>query len=144
MCSSCYFIIHLSNNSVRKTQLHIGQLACDLLVLHAASGCDTTSYVYGIGKATAVKLFCSVPEMSCIAKIFMDANASRDQVISAGNRLLLQFYHTDTDISLDKLRYIRFARKAAPSVSSIEPKTLPPTSAVATHHSDRIYHQLQA
>lgn len=38
----------------------------DLLVLHSTSGCDTISHVHGVDKATAVKLFCTRPEMSDI------------------------------------------------------------------------------
>ena len=57
--------------------------------------------------------------------------------------LLRHFYRTKDDISLDKLRLLRFSRKAATNISSVDPKTLPPTSAAATHHTERIYHQVQ-
>lgn len=129
--------------AIQKTQSVIKPLNRDLLVLHAASGCDTTSYVYGVGKSTAVKLFSTLPIMSDVATVFMDPKATLDQVKSAGSRILCQFYRSDANISLDKLRFIRFSRKAATSVSSVDPKTLPPTSAAAIHHSQRIYHQVQ-
>ena len=130
--------------AIKKTQASLSPLHNDLLVLHAASGCDTTSHLHGLGKSTALKIFSTVPEMSDISKIFMDANATHDQVVEAGSRLLCHFYHSNNDFSLDRLRFIQFSRKAATGLTSVDPKTLPPTAAAAAHHSKRIYHQVQA
>ena len=73
----------------------------------------------------------------------MDTKATHVEVDKAGQHLLKVFYRCDSGISLDRLRFERFCRKVATSTTSVDPKTLPPTSAAAVHHSERVYHPVQ-
>ncbi len=45
--------------------------------------------------------------------------------------------------TLDQLRLQKCCRKVSSSTTSVQPQTLPPTSAAARYHSFRVYHQVQ-
>ena len=52
-------------------------------------------------------------------------------------------YGQKGDVTLEKLRLTRFCEKVASSMKVVSPESLPPTSAAASFHSLRVYHQVQ-
>ena len=69
-------------------QQTLGQDVVDtLLFVHAIGRCDTTSRMYGIGKATALKKAISCKSFRQIAYEFYKTNADPKNIIAAGNRL---------------------------------------------------------
>jgi hypothetical protein len=126
------------------TRCHLGSTVCScILFIHAVLGCDTTSRLYGIGKYKAVVKVKSDIFFARQAEVFMDSNASTDDVIEAGNNVLVSLYNGEKDENLDHLRLRRFYEKTACSTAAVEPRTLPPTSAAAKYHSLRVYQQVQ-
>ena len=120
------------------------QVSKHILVLHAASGCDTVSAIYGIGKSTAFKVFDCDIDLYFLNK-FQEEHASNDDIKVAGESLLLHFFKSKKCKSLDRLRYLSYMKKIAKKslTSNFELESLPPTSGAAKYHSFRVYLTVQ-
>lgn len=134
--------VRLWNIKISKEKL--GSRICSkLLFIHAITGCDTTSRLYGIGKTASLsKIQCS-DELNKIGEAFMQDNAKKDDIINAGENALVLLYNGDSGDDLDALRYKRFQEKVVKSFKYVDAKDLPPTSASAKFHSLRVYYQVQ-
>lgn len=115
----------------------------DLLFLHAFSGCDTTSAVFGHGK----NHFCTVidkhPELQAKTKAFLDSDASLDELKKAGEEFLIFLYGgKPAGQNLEQLRYETFVKAAAKTKLNLS--RLPPTSDAAEFHIMRTYQQVQS
>ena len=62
-------------------------LCSNILFIHSFLGCDTTSQTFRIAKNRLVK------KMSKIAEIFYDENAAKQNVVDAGQTILLELYN---------------------------------------------------
>lgn len=113
----------------------------NLLLLHALSGCDTTSSLFGFGKTKFCTLFQNRPALNEIATIFKDHNASVSTIAEAGERILVALYGGDRTTTLDALRYRLFSKSATGSKLNLS--KLPPTQDAAMYHVFRTYHQVQ-
>ena len=108
----------------------LGPEVCShILFLHAVLGCDTTSRLYGIGKGTSLKKFKSSIHFREQARAFDVQSASSEDVIAAGEQVLVSIYNGRHGEDLDSLRYKQFCQKIATNTSHVQPQTLPPTSA---------------
>ena len=124
---------------IRLTQQLLGRPLCNnLLLMHAVTGSDTTSSLYGIGKITALHVFSTVEEISAIMLIFHSTEPCVKSLIQAGEKLICLLYKDNTGLSLDQLRFLIFCKKVSKSVEAVESKTLPPTSAAANLHIKRV------
>ena len=63
----------------------------NLLFLHAITGCDTRSRLYGVGKATVQKKFENVPIFKEQANVFSCHSAVSD-VVTAGEKALVSLF----------------------------------------------------
>jgi hypothetical protein len=129
---------------IRKAQQILGRTVCEhILFVHAILGCDTTSRLHNKGKAIALKLLKSSSDFVQCADVFQ-RNSSKEQVNDAGEKALVLIYggnaRTDT---LNNIRYRMFCCKTATSRTAVKVRTLPPTSASAVFHSQRVYFQVQ-
>jgi hypothetical protein len=132
--------------NVRETKSALGPDICsNILFIHALLGCDTTSRIHGLGKATGLKKFKASAYFKDQARLFSgDANAvSKEDVIAAGERALVCLYSGEKDESLNTLRYSRFCQKVSTGNAVLQPENLPPTSAAASYHSQRVFLQVQ-
>ena len=105
---------------------------CKVLpVLHALSGCDSTSSLYGIGKKKVLSTFQrNKKDLEALINIGDSADEiSSDTFLGAIKFIALQ----TTD--LDKLRYKLFSRK------NCESSKLPPTMDSALEHIKRVNYQ---
>ena len=114
----------------------------NLLFLHAITGCDTTSRLYGVGKATALKKFENVLHFKEQANVFSCHSAVSD-VVSAGEKALVSLFGGKPGVGLNALRHQRYFEKLPSKTSHIEPQNLPPTAAAAQFHSLRVYLQVK-
>lgn len=129
--------------NMKKVKEQLGFNVCrDILFLHAISGCDTTSRPYGIGKAGALKKYVNSQHFREQAKVF-DLPSSLDDVVAAGEEALVSLYGGKPGEKLDTLRHQRYCEKLATKSSQIQPQNLPPTSAAAKYHSQRVYLQVK-
>ena len=128
---------------MKKVQEQLGKEVCrSLLFLHAVTGCDTTSRLYGVGKAKELKKFFDVPYFREQANVFSSHSALSD-IVTAGEKALVSLFGGQPSDGLDALRYKRYFEKLATKSSDIQPQNLPPTSAAARYHSLRVYLQVK-
>jgi hypothetical protein len=122
----------------------LGPALCENLFSHAILGCDTTSSLFGIGKATILRKMSSQIELRNAASVFHCASSTEDSIVDAGEEVLKIIYGGKVSESLGNLRYAKFAKKVAVSKSVINPASLPPTSHSAKFHLLRVYFQVQS
>ena len=126
---------------MKKVKEQLGKEVCrNLLFLPAITGCDTTSRLYGVGKATALKKCENVLHFKEQANVFSCHSAVSD-VVTAGEKALVSLFGGKLGVGLNALRsrYQRYFEKLASKTSHIEPQNLPPTAAAARFHSLRVY-----
>lgn len=131
--------------STKSLQTSSPNLKDCVLLLHAFSGCDTTSAFFRKGKVSSFKLLMKNTKLKEIASIFMGVNTSKDEIGQVGTRLTLTLYKApESEVSLDRYRYKCFKNAVAHSNKEITLSSIPPTTAASLQHSFRVYHQIQA
>ena len=131
---------------ISKTKTVLGEDLCyQLPFIHALTGCDTTSRLFGIGKPFALKKIKSDEYLQEQAQIFMSANMTKDVIIKAGEEALVSLYGGIPLEGLDLLRWRKFTAKtmSVSRVTGVQVQSLPPTSNAAQFHSLRVYLQCQ-
>jgi len=119
------------------------QSVSQLLTIHALSGCDTTSAVYGHCKASALKKLSTDSGISHLFSIMSCETASTTDVGQAGSHLVVLLYGGRVRVdSLNHLRYTTYMRLCTTSKGSICPEQLPPTERAMYFHSLRVHLQL--
>lgn len=113
-----------------------------ILFIHAFSGCDTVSAIFGMGKNRIINVLKQNRQLREGLKFFKNPNPSKNQIATSGENVIIALYGgKESDDSIDTVRYRLFAQ------SGIKTKTdfsrLPPTSAAVRQHSFRSYHQVQ-
>ena len=86
-------------------------------LLHLLKGCDTTSYIYGIGNSTAWSIFKSSHELLKNINCDVPNNIDYDQV----ERFMCRLYKDKFATSLDSMRVNRI-------LTTNKPEDIPPTS----------------
>ena len=110
--------------------------------MHAFLGCDTTSRLYGVGKGSILKKFKENVELQKAAVVFDGPNSTQAQVQEAGEKAFVAIYGGKKSDNLNSLRFKKYSEKVATSLSSVDSKSLPPTSAAAKFHSYRVFLQV--
>jgi hypothetical protein len=128
---------------ISKTKKLLGDQLCHVLpVIHAITGCDTTSRLFGIGKGLVLKKVMGNQDLIEIAGKVFDVDSS-DVVAKFGIQLLIRMYGGFEFETLDIMRYRKFASKVVSnSVSFLQIQTLPPTTAAAEQHCKRTFYQV--
>ena len=114
-----------------------------MLFIHAISGCDTTSRLFGVGKGRAMKKCLASKAFQESSNVFSEESSAADQVARAGEKALLVLYGGKPGTNLNRLRYQRFCEKTAAKTTHLQAEVLPPKSAAAKYHSLRVYLQVQ-
>ena len=122
----------------------LGENICgNILFVHAFLGCDTTSRLFGIGKAAGLKLVKENETLREQAEVFRSVKSSNDQVIAAGERAMTIVQKGNLNDHQDTMRYQSFQELVTTRKKAIHPSMLPPTSAATKYHSLRVFHQVQ-
>jgi hypothetical protein len=120
--------------SVRKTKTVLGKRICNLHpAVHALTGCDTTSRMFGIGKGAALKKVRSCEVLQNDISHFQEC-IHQEQVTCVGERIIVALYGGSSVDNLNSLRLRLFTEKAINNRKTVEIHTLPPTSASAKFH----------
>ena len=128
---------------IKKTKELLGPNTCHLLpFIHAFTGCDTTSRIYGISKGAALKKLTADQQLKLHAETFLKESTKCD-IVAAGEGALVSLYGGIQIENLNLLRFRKFAIRVMTSSSFVQVCTLPPTSSSAKYHSMRVYHQVQ-
>ena len=112
------------------------------LFLHAWSGCDTTSAIFGHGKTSLLKRIKESKELQQISSLMSEHSATIEQIGKVGTRLFVITYGGKQKDSLNNLRYIKFMEMVSSSKASLDPQKLPPTERAAHYHSLRVHLQV--
>jgi len=126
-------------------QQALGKDICQaLLFVHAITGCDTTSRLFGVGKGTpTLRKLKTENIFHAAAEVFSKRTATLEEVVSAGEQVIISMYKGNRNDTLDELRYKRFTEKVALSTTFVQVHSLPPTSNASKYHSMRTYLQVQ-
>ncbi|GBN93401.1 hypothetical protein AVEN_248619-1 [Araneus ventricosus] len=115
-----------------------------ILSVHAFSGCNTTSALFGHGKTK----FCSLLEknrhLEEKIQVFFNSEATIDQVAKEGETFLIHLYRGNPRTSacdLNHLHYTLFTQSATKAKTTLA--HLPPTVDAARFHALRSYLQMQ-
>ncbi len=125
-------------------QHSIGGARKHLMAVHAITGCDTVSALFGQGKRKAFKLVEKDSDNAGLDE-FAATHSTKENVAAAGEQFLLRLYGAQKTDTLDKYRYIAYNRSIshASLSTTFKLEALPPTSAAARQHSYRTYHTVQ-
>ena len=134
--------VHIWN--IAKAKRILNNVCNGLLVIHAISGCDNTSRVHNIGKASVLQKYQQSKKFQQLAAVFLDEYSSKDDIVDAGEKLMLQISGASKgEESMDDLRFVNYNKKKK-SKSPVNLQLLGPTSDATAQHSLRVYHQVQA
>jgi hypothetical protein len=129
---------------ILQTQNTIGREICHLLpFIHAFSGCDTTSRIYGIGKGAFFKKTLTDVYLRQQASAFFGSHSIHEEVEKAGKEIFKLVFNGKKQESLNHLRFRKFVMKANTGSTCVQVQCLPPTEAAARFHSFRVYLQVQ-
>ena len=123
----------------------LGDDLCNsLLAVHALLGCDTTSRIHSVGKATAFQKFKANAEFRLLIKTLSSDSGTKADILAAGERLLLMLTGDVREKTLDELRYSQYTKKLGTAKKALSPKMFGPTSDAASLHLMCAYYQIQA
>ena len=91
----------------------LGGMVDSLLFVHAATGCDTTSAVYGKGKRLPFRKLQAQPALCTAVQVSNDPQASKNAVAAAGKAFLWVVYGGKIDDNLDVKRHQLYLRTIA-------------------------------
>ena len=112
------------------------------MLVHAYSGCDSTSRIFGIGKkAVFHKLLKSDPVMNSCASTFILGNNSSDDISDLGKGLMISLFGSKPDDTLSSLHLVAFSKKEATAKVFVTPERLRPTLPATSFHSQQVYFQ---
>ena len=103
-------------------------LCSQLLFIHAFTGCDTTSRIFGVGKKSVFqKLVKGESTIQTCANGFLLPNQAKNVIEDLGKKVIpVMFGGKNTD-SLASLRYKLLSKKIVSATSFVCPEHLPPT-----------------
>ena len=122
----------------------LGDDVCsDMLFIHAFSGCDTTSRIFGVGKKSVVqKVIAGDSVLHECSKVFRTPTADPVTVETTGCNAMVSLFNGGKSDSLASLRYSFLAKKVATAKTFVTPERLPPTTSATNLHSRRTYLQV--
>ena len=129
--------------SVRELCKATGSVATrQLLVAHAISGCDTTSSLFGHGKASVWKQMKKSPNTTQLTETISSDKPTQKEIVAAGMQLLSLLYSGKTDNKINHLRYTMYMNMIATRSRLLRPERLPPTENAARFHILRVHLQV--
>ena len=107
----------------------LGDEIChSLLFLHAFTGCDTTSIIFGLGKKSALYKFKEDSILKNYAWVFSVPNQDPVVIESTGYKVMIALFNAKPGDSLCDLRYIILCKKVSAAKSFATPERLSPTA----------------
>ena len=115
----------------------LGEAVCyDLLFLHACTGCDSVSRVFGIGKKSRFqRIIKREKAMKDCSKAFSWPKQMQDVVETNGSKAMIALFNGDQKDSLASIRYNMLCKKVARAKMFVTPERLPPTASDCRFYS---------
>ena len=146
-CTELYFRSDKAKSNtydIKVLKQILGEAACrDLLFLHAFTGCDSTSRVFGIGKKAGFQRIIKVEKgIRDCSKAFCTPKQIQDVVETHGCRAMVALFNGNQNDSLASIRYNMLCKKVARAKTFVTPERLPPTTSACKFHSLHTYYQV--
>ncbi|KAJ8364405.1 hypothetical protein SKAU_G00132360 [Synaphobranchus kaupii] len=118
-------------------------MCSQLMFIHAVTGCDTTSRIFGIGKKTAFQKFVKGdPVLQSFANAFTVPNQTPEVIDDLGSQVMAVLFGGKCTDSLATMRYNIFSKRVVSASSPVTPERLPPTESATKLHCRRAYYQI--
>ena len=124
-------------------QVLVEAICNDLLFLHAFTGCDSVSRVFGIGKKSGFqRIIKREKTMKDWSKAFTRPKQTQDVVETNGSNTMIALFNGDQKDSLASIRYNMPCKKVARAKMFVTPERPPPTASASAcrFHSLRTYY----
>jgi len=119
------------------------ELCSQLLFVHAYTGCDTTSRIFGVGKKTVLqKLVKGESTIQTSANGFLLPKQANTAIEDLGRKAMSVMFGGKNTDSLASLRYKILNKKIVSAKSFVNPEHLPPTESSTKYHCQRVYYQM--
>ena len=149
--SSVHHPVYLYSNTsktafdIKKSRLLMSdELTQSILTIHALCGCDTVSRLHSVGSRTVLQNFLKNQEFRNLLKILTLPSSERQDILQAGEKMLLLLLGAKRENNLDELRSRKYFEKiSGPTRQAVEAEALGPTSDAAQQHVLRMYYQVQ-
>lgn len=122
--------------SINATCKKLGKKCLQLLGMHYLTGSDTTSYLYGKGKASALKTLCA-GNFEGLYTNLGEIHATNKELKEAGEAFISAWYGQTPGTSMAEARYQLYTRKRGKPLKIM---ALPPTSSNLVFHILRAHH----
>ena len=131
---------------INSLQARLGKnTCCQLLFVHAFTGCDSTSRIFGVGKKAAFeKIINGHSVMISCADQFLIPNQERELIQKIGIQAMVVLFGGKGGESLTTTRSRILTKKIVSSNAFVAPERLPPTASSTKFHSFRVYFQIMA
>ncbi|KAL5020495.1 hypothetical protein ScPMuIL_003387 [Solemya velum] len=113
------------------------ELCSQLLFIHAYTGCDSTSRIFGVQKHVK-----GDTTLKACANTFVQTKQTAAEIENKGCQAMTVIYGGKATDSLASLRYRAFTKEVVSSQAFVTPERLPPTAAATKYHSMRVYYQI--
>lgn len=120
-----------------------GNVMKSLIFMHAMTGSEGTSHLFGLSTLTALNKFNNVTAFRDISADFLSEKTKISEIVAAGKKAVCILYGGKVSQELDDLRYQRFTEKVKSRTTAVQIQSLPPTEAAVYYHSLRTYYQIQ-
>ena len=111
-------------------------MCSQLLCIHAITGCDTTSRIFGVGKRSAFhKLLKGDTILRNSANAFTVPQQPTEVIDDLGCQVMAVLFGGKSTDALAKMRYNNFSRKVVSASSFVTPEPLPPAESATKLHS---------
>ena len=115
----------------------LGPKCLQFLGMHYLTGSDTTSYLYGKGKVSALKTL-RAGDFPGLSTAFRELDATREQVVEAGHAFVCALYGQCRGTTMGEARYRLYTRKSGKLLKLM---SLPPTEKNLFFHIMRAHLQ---
>ena len=131
-------------NHINRIQEVLGHEMCSqLMFIHAMTGSDTTSRMFGVGKKTAFhKLAKGDPLIQSCAIAFTIQNQTTEVIDNLRCHVMAVLFGGKGTDSLATIRYNTFSKKVVSASSFVTPERLPTTKSATILHCRRAYYQV--
>lgn len=134
-----------STYDIKKIREEISEVKNVVLFMHAITGCDTTSSIYGKGKLNAYKVLSTSKDLRTKALLFYEERAEKETLKEVGEDFIMKLYGCTRSTSLNDSRYSFYLKAVAKMSlkSKFNMASLPPISDAAEQHSYRTCYQIK-
>jgi hypothetical protein len=125
---------------IKATVLKHAKIVPQLMAAHAITGCDTVAYLWGIGKATALKALLAGHKLDQLGQL----NVEIDEVVAEATKFVAACYGSKTVENMSKVRFEIWRSKTSKKKITKPPplKSLPPTSEAFAENVKRAHLQV--